>query len=207
MHRRTIAPFLDPSSRPHYVPNPISISRQDRVRVEDNDIYLFVSRFAPEKGAPLFAEAAKRAGVKAVFVGDGPDRAKIEAINPDAHITGWVGPEEVEAWLSRARCLVFPSIWSDASPLTVREALAKGVPVICGEWNAGSEAIEHGKTGYVASDSSPSVWQALMREADQNAGELSRNAYQAYWANPVDEQRHGKLLLEVYEKVILHHAR
>jgi glycosyltransferase involved in cell wall biosynthesis len=106
----------------------------------------------------------------------------------------------VEAWLSRARCLVFPSIWSDASPLTVREALAKGVPVICGEWNAGSEAIEHGKTGFVASDSSPSTWQALIREAERKAEELSCNAYRAYWSDPVDEVRHGELLLAVYEK-------
>jgi glycosyltransferase involved in cell wall biosynthesis len=199
LHRGVIEPYLNPASRLHYVANPISVDKGPRVKAEDNDIFLFVSRLVPEKGAVLFAEAAKRAGVKAVFVGDGPEREKVEAIYPQAHVTGWVSPAEVEMWLSRARCLVFPSIWYDASPLTVRESLAKGVPVICGGWNAGSEAISDGRTGYVADNSDPATWQALMARLDGNVAELSAHAYDDYWANPVGLTEHARRLLEVYE--------
>ncbi|NCC35851.1 MAG: glycosyltransferase, partial [Chloroflexia bacterium] len=156
--KRVMAPYLGPKTRLHYVPNPVAVGQHPRVQVEHNDTVLFVGRLSPEKGGLLFARAAKQAGVKAVLVGDGPEREAIAAANPDALITGWLTPDEVDDWLMRARCLVFPSLWYETFGLVVFEALALGIPVICGIWNAAAEAVEDGVTGLIVSDRSLSAW-------------------------------------------------
>jgi glycosyltransferase involved in cell wall biosynthesis len=202
--RQVMEPYLGPETRLHYVPNPISIEKAERVRAEDNDIFLFVSRLVPEKGGTLFAKAAKAAGVKAVFVGDGPERAEIQAIYPEAHITGWVTPAEVEEWLSKASCLVFPSLWYETFGLAIREALALGVPVICGEWFAGADAIRNGINGLIARGATVSEWAELIQEAASKrmVGTMSESAYSGYWKNPNTVSQHAQDLLSAYETIL-----
>jgi glycosyltransferase involved in cell wall biosynthesis len=145
--RRLMEPYLPPGIRLHHVPPPVHLPERPPVKAVENDAFLFVGRFDPEKGGREFAEAARRAGVPAVFVGDGPERAAIAAANPDAEFTGWLSTEEVQAWTARARCFVFPSLWYETFGLVAYDALAIGVPVICGRWNAAAEAVREGENG------------------------------------------------------------
>ena len=145
--RHVLSSYLSQGSRLHYVPNPIARPKGASIDAAKNDIFLFVGRLNPEKGCVMFAEAARRIGVEAVFVGDGAQSEAIRAVNPDANILGWQSPEEVQVWLRRARALVFPSLWYETFGLTAYEALAQNVPVVCGTWTAAAEAIVHGRTG------------------------------------------------------------
>lgn len=147
--RRAMAPYLDEETRLHHVPNPIDLPEGPPVDARGNDIFLFVGRLNPEKGGLIFAKAAKRAGVKAVFVGDGAEASAIRAANPEAVITGWQTPAEVQGWLAKARALVFPSLWYETFGLVPFEAMARGVPAICGRWNAAAEGVDEGKTGWL----------------------------------------------------------
>ncbi|MEM8979253.1 MAG: glycosyltransferase family 4 protein [Pseudomonadota bacterium] len=145
--RSVLEPYLPKDTTLHYVPNPIAQSQEDPVDAAANDAFLFIGRLNPEKGGKVFAQAAKNAGVRAVFVGDGPQAAQIEKINPEAEILGWQTPEEVQTWIGRARAVVFPSLWYETFGLVPFEALARGVPVVCGRWNAASDGVSHGKNG------------------------------------------------------------
>lgn len=145
--RRIMAPYMADSTRLHHVPNPVSTSDLPPVDFTGNDLFLFIGRLAPEKGGLIFAKAARAAGVKAVFVGDGDEADAIRAANPDALITGWQTPEQVQDWISRAHALVFPSLWSETFGLVAYEAICRGVPVICGDWNAAQEGVEDGVNG------------------------------------------------------------
>ncbi len=147
VQREAMQPYLSSASRIHHVPNPITDEGLPRVVSSENDVFLFVGRLNPEKGGRIFAEAAKLAGCKAVFVGDGAEREAIESINPDAEVLGWQSPQEVQAWLSRARALVFPSLWYEGQPLSPLEALSRGVPVVCGTWSAARECVTDGVNG------------------------------------------------------------
>ncbi|SOH95435.1 Glycosyl transferase 4-like domain-containing protein [Monaibacterium marinum] len=147
--RRIMAPYLADSTRLHYVPNPVAPPDLPPVDFTGNDLFLFIGRLNPEKGGLVFARAARAAGVKAVFVGDGPEAQAIRAANPDAHITGWQTPAQVQDWIGRAHALVFPSLWSETFGLVAYEAIGRGVPVICGDWNAAQEGVEDGVTGIV----------------------------------------------------------
>lgn len=167
--KRAMMPYIPKTARLHHVPNPVSISDKPKVNIAENDIFLFVGRLNPEKGGLLFARAAKEAGVKAVFVGDGPEREAIQEANPEAVITGWVTPDEVDAWFDKARCLVFPSLWYETFGLVAYEALARGVPVICGEWNAAAEVIESVSSGTVLNDASTKTWTKALLSSEMNS--------------------------------------
>jgi glycosyltransferase involved in cell wall biosynthesis len=121
-----VAPLLPADTRLHYLPNPVDLEDRGPADVTANDTFVFIGRLSQEKGAAVFAEAARRAGVKALFVGDGPMRQAILSAAPGAAITGWVDNAQVRAHLRRARALVFPSLWYETFGLSVHEALAIG---------------------------------------------------------------------------------
>lgn len=141
-----ISPYLPAQARMHHLPNPVE-QAGPKVDIAQNDKFVFVGRLSPEKGGVIFAEAAQRAGVQAVFVGDGPEADQIRRINPSAEITGWVAPQEVQNHLAQARAVVFPSLWYEGQPLVPIEALLRGVPVVCGRWTAAHEVVEDGING------------------------------------------------------------
>lgn len=147
--KRAMAPYLSKDTRLHHVPNPVPLPDLPPVKAHENEIFLFVGRLNPEKGGLMFAEAAREAGVKAVFVGDGAEADAIRAANPDAVITGWQTPAQVQAWIGKARALVFPSLWYEGQPLVPMEALGRGVPVVAGKWSAAHECIQHDVNGVI----------------------------------------------------------
>jgi glycosyltransferase involved in cell wall biosynthesis len=196
-----IEPYLDPATRLHHVPNPVTVARNRRVEAEANEVFLFVGRLAKEKGAVQFARAAAQAGIRAVLVGDGPERDAVRAANPDAELVGWLSSEEVARWMDRARCLVFPSLWYETLGLAPLEALVRGVPVICGSWCAASEFVEDGVTGIVH-DEPGELADALRSMTDAFAGFASRNAFDAgdRFGHPVED--HVDRLLTLYECIL-----
>lgn len=199
--RRVLAPFLSPETTLHYVPNPVVVPDRTRVRAEDNELFVFVGRLSPEKGGVLFARAAKLAGVKAVFVGKGPESDAITAVNPGAVVAGWVPPEAVDAWLRRARTLVFPSLWYETDGLVVREALARGVPVICGAWTAAAEMLANGKAGRVLPAPSTEALAECLRA--QASDEMVRRQSESACARPLPTlEEHIDGLRAVYSSAL-----
>ena len=89
-------------------------------------ILLNVGRVAVEKNLESFL-ALDCPGSK-VVVGDGPDRARLEARYPDVVFLGSLAGEELASAYCAADCFVFPSR-TDTFGLVVIEALACGVPV------------------------------------------------------------------------------
>ena len=144
--RAVMAPFLPKDVHLHRLSNPVDVTAPP-VDPAGNTDFIFVGRLNPEKGGLQFARAAAAAGVRAVFVGDGPQRSAIAAANPQAEITGWVTPAQVQEHLGRARALVFPSLWYEGQPLVPLEALLRGIPVVCGTWSAAREEVIHGRNG------------------------------------------------------------
>jgi glycosyltransferase involved in cell wall biosynthesis len=99
---------------------------------------LFVGRLIPWKGGAIAIEAIARApDWRLVVLGDGPDRRRLErlarrrGVAERVEFRGWQPREEVwRVMREEADVLLFP-ILHDESPLTVAEALALGLPVLC----------------------------------------------------------------------------
>lgn len=89
-------------------------------------ILLNVGRIAVEKNLEAFL-ALDCPGSK-VVVGDGPDRARLQATYPDVVFLGALSGEALASAYCAADCFVFPSR-TDTFGLVVIEALACGLPV------------------------------------------------------------------------------
>src|SRR6185437_6395058 len=74
-----LAPYLPPDARFHGLTNIIDIEQVPPVDPGANQALLVIGRLDVEKGVLLAAEAARRAELPIVFVGDGPLRADVEA--------------------------------------------------------------------------------------------------------------------------------
>ncbi len=200
-------PYLPKEARLHHILNPVDFAPDaPRVRAEDNEVFLFIGRLMPEKGALDFAIAAKQAGVRAVFLGAGPEEERIRSANPEAELLGWVSPEEVAGWLQKARALVFPSLWYEGYPLVTCEALAQGVPCIAGHWSAASEMIISGSNGLIY-DAPDKLATALAEARDLPAATLramSDTAYTKRKSYAATEQEHCQRVAQILEGLVTH---
>jgi glycosyltransferase involved in cell wall biosynthesis len=198
--REIVAPLLPTDTRLHYLPNPVDVEDCGPADVAANDTFVFIGRLSQEKGAAVFAEAARRAGVKALFVGDGPMRQTILSTAAGAQITGWVDNARVMAHLRHARALVFPSLWYETFGLSVHEALANGVPPIVSDNTTSAEALEHEVTGLLfRSGDVDDMMAQIRRLSDGDTAErIGRAAYDRYWRDAPTLDRHVDGLEQLY---------
>lgn len=89
-------------------------------------IFLYAGRVAVEKNIAAFLDL-ELPGSK-VVVGDGPQRAALQARHPSVHFAGWRQGEALAAAYRAADVMVFPSR-TDTFGLVLLEAMASGTPV------------------------------------------------------------------------------
>ena len=133
---------------------------------------LSVGRLVPEKGQALLIDATERLmrtgrSVTLTLVGDGPDRARLEAAAEAAGVTGIVrftgplGQDELPAVFADHDVFCLPS-FAEGVPVVFMEAMATGLPVIATRIAGIPELIDDGVTGrLVAPGSSGEVFHAL----------------------------------------------
>jgi glycogen synthase len=106
--------------------------------------FAYVGRFVPEKGIPILLQAAQilmREGQKfeVRLVGDGPERAKLEAIirqerlEDCVHITGYLTGSALADALREVRVVVMPSVWEETAGLAAMEQMMRGRLVIASD--------------------------------------------------------------------------
>ena len=139
--REVAAPFFPRSTRHFVIHNPITLTRVPPSPVRANSAFIYLGRFTLEKGPHVFAEAARAAGVAAIFRGAGSELERIRRANPGAQLLPWGTDSVVKELLGSARALVFPSLWYETSGLVVLEALSMGIPVICSRITAAADWI------------------------------------------------------------------
>ncbi len=121
-------------------------------------IAAYVGRIAVEKNIEAFLRMPW-AGTK-VLIGDGPERARLQAEHPDAHFLGFRFGEDLAAHLAAADVMVFPSR-TDTFGLVNLEAMACGVPVAAYPVTGPIDVIEDGVTGALDEDLAKAAVRAL----------------------------------------------
>ena len=111
----------------------------------------FVGRLVPYKGADMLLEATcdfqKRGEVELHIIGDGPQRALLEAmvdrmgVRSSVHFHGWVPHIEVQAKLRICDLMALPSIREFGGAVVV-EAMALGLTPIVADYGGPSELVD-----------------------------------------------------------------
>ena len=121
-------------------------------------IAAYLGRVAVEKNIDAFLRMPWR-GSK-IVIGDGPERARLQAQYPDAHYVGFRFGEDLAAHVAAIDVLVFPSL-TDTFGLVNLEAMACGVPVAAFPVTGPIDVIEDGVTGALDADLARAAERAL----------------------------------------------
>ena len=183
----------------HRIDNPDRIPDGPRAAPGRGDAIAYVGRLTREKGADLVADAARTAGLPALFIGAGPLEAELRA-RDGVTVIGWQSPERVwEILRSRARALAAPSRWYETGPLTVYEALAAGIPVVASDRSGAAEKVRHGLTGFVvAPEIGPLAAAFAALRDDARTGALGAEAYRVARLAPMSLDAHARALRALY---------
>lgn len=200
-------------SERHVIPNtPHQIPCSAPLAVERPMTYLFLSNLLPEKGAETFIDAAIKMATleptaKFVVAGAAPDRSIFNALqskisaSPFEDRISLIGAVDAQTkWrlLDSAYALVFPSTYAyEAQPLTIVEAMSRGLPVIAFDTGGIRDLVVSGLTGFLVDSDDPrglldamhviAANKDLQRDLGRQAyafyeEHLSRSAYERGWA-------------------------
>jgi glycosyltransferase involved in cell wall biosynthesis len=127
------------------IPPPIDIDRFHIADVPD-DFYLIVSRLVAYKRIDLAIEACNRMRRRLTIIGDGPDRARLEALaGPTVSLLGRQPDAVVNDAASHCRALLFPG--EEDFGIAPLEANAAGRPVVAWRGGGATETVVDGETG------------------------------------------------------------
>lgn len=120
-------------------------------RADAAPVLLCVGRLAAEKNVALALQAfealrAQQPAARMVVVGDGPQRARLQARFPDVHFAGVQRGAALATHYASADLFLFPSL-TDTFGNVVLEALASGLPVIAFDTGAAAEHVVDGRSG------------------------------------------------------------
>lgn len=180
-------------------------------RTGDGEYAIFAGRLAPERRVSTLLDAwtLLRSRVPLKIVGGGEERAHLQQ-KADwkkldmVEFTGLLPHDQTVAAIKQARFLIFASEWYETFGLTMIEAFASGVPVICSHLGAMQEIVEDGRTGLHFSpgdyrDLAEKVeWAWNHPERMQEMGKAARQEYESKYTAEANYPR----LIEIYEQAI-----
>jgi glycosyltransferase involved in cell wall biosynthesis len=135
-------------------------------------ILLYAGRLAVEKNVKDFL-ALTCMGTK-VLVGDGPERANLQAKYPEALFLGFRHAEDLAQTFTAADVMVFPSR-TDTFGLVMLEAMACGTPVAAFNVPSPIDVVTEGVTGALDANLNKAVERAL--KLDRREVERASRAY------------------------------
>ncbi|NHC46352.1 glycosyltransferase family 4 protein [Motilibacter aurantiacus] len=144
--------------------------------------FAFVGRLSEEKGVLALIEAWSRFEPGSLgrlrIAGDGPARDEVDrlaASRPDIDVLGRVEPDAVADLLATSAALAVPSLWAEALPLVVLEALAAGRALLVTDMG-GLPGVVDDEVGLVVPPSVDGLADGLVALARDREGLTRRGA-------------------------------
>ncbi len=165
----------------------------------DHVVLFFVGRFERRKGVETAITAVREHNERAgdpwqlVVAGDGPDRARLEALAAHDEAIVFVGPvadEEKRRWLRRADALIAPSTHGESFGLVLLEAMASETLVVASDLEGYREAAGGHATLFQPGDPASleaAIVRALADESPERLAAARAHAERWSMAALVDE--------------------
>jgi glycosyltransferase involved in cell wall biosynthesis len=142
-------------------------------RANDLTTFLFVGELIPRKGLRQLLQACailqqrQVCDYRAIFIGDGEERAELEKLVETTHLSevvtwlGWLPYQQLGSYFQSADALIFPTL-EDVWGMVLPEAMVFGLPVLCSKWAGSAELIVPGKNGDLFDPDRPEELAAVM---------------------------------------------
>ena len=123
---------------------------------DDDVVVAFISRLVAEKNIGLVQEVLQlleQRGVphRQLFVGEGPERARLQAKLPNAVFTGFLDGDALSTAYASADVFFFPSVTETFGIVTL-EAMASGLPAVCANATGSASLVKPGDTGFLVEE-------------------------------------------------------
>ncbi|MFO0981775.1 MAG: glycosyltransferase [Planctomycetota bacterium] len=198
-----------PDSVEGYLPR--AAARAELGLAQDDVVVAVPARLAPIKGHPVLFEALEQLArrgtvVRALLIGGGVERARLEALVARRHLAGQVAfagfMNQPRRWYSAFDAIVLPSV-NEGFPMALLEALLEGVPVIATDVGGVADLVRDGEDGWLVAANQPAAlterlaW--LVDHLPEARGMGARG--QARLRGTYTPERHRQKLFEVYEEL------
>ena len=184
-----------PGERAHYLPNfAPDLSNATPAVLPPGRTVLALGRLHPNKAFDVLIRAmALLPGTRLLLAGEGPERARLQALVGELRLAGRV---ELAGWRSDTASLLAAAdvlaVPSRREPLgnTVLEAWSAGCPVVAADADGPAELIRSGEDGLLAPRESPDALASSLRAVLDDEGlharlaENGRRRYQAEFTEP-----------------------
>jgi glycosyltransferase involved in cell wall biosynthesis len=165
---------------------------------------LFVGHLCEQKGVGTLLRAWQEIDYPLRIIGDGPLAELVERNqNNNVLYLGRLPRQAVQREMLTAKFLVMPSTGWEMFPMTIIEAFASHLPVICSDLPSLSELIEPGINGLTFAQGDADALAAQVRLALSNPSaldELSSRAYAIYEKRYTPEANFDQLV-RIYQSV------
>ena len=174
--------------RIHLIPNGVdtALFRPAPRPASDVKTVLYAGRLSEEKNLGVLLEAAAtlagRVKLRLIFIGDGPERARLEARARQLEVSPtflpFVEHDRLAALMNRADAFVLPS-FTEGHPKVLLEAMSCGLPCIGSAVGGILTIIEDGRTGLLFDPTDPGALAACLERvltSDAVADALGRAA-------------------------------
>lgn len=152
LNKEIATKFLRKGTRIVYLDNPIDLPQNKNdvsfLSHKEKSFYLFLGRISPEKGIDLFCETISYLKLPAIVIGDGEKLDSYKEKYKEINFVGWKNKEEIIPYIKKTKALIFPSLWYEGAPLTTKEMLSQGIPLIVADKSAAREDVIEGINGF-----------------------------------------------------------
>jgi glycosyltransferase involved in cell wall biosynthesis len=172
---------------------------------------LFVGRLKDDKGVHVLLDAWSKlpAQYPLQIVGDGPDRAAMEAQALDLQLSGItfrgrLSRDAVIETMKRAQFIIVPSVLYEGLPMNIVESFACGTPVLCSRLGGLEEIVHDQLTGLHFNPGDPEdlankvAWAWNHRLELNKMGRAARTKYETDYT----AEKNYSLLMGIYEQAL-----
>jgi len=180
-------------------------------RANAGEYAVYVGRLAEDKGLRVLLNAWKQLPTPypLQIVGDGPERAGLEAQARDLQLSGVtfrgrLSRPETMAVIKNARFIVVPSTWYETFGMIIAESFACGTPVLCSRLGAMAEIVTDESTGLHFTAGNAQDLAHKVEWAWQHPADLARmgRAARAKYESDYTAKRNYSLLLQIYDQAM-----
>jgi len=207
--RVAVASGIDPATV-HVVPNFLSADemREPVVELDEEPRFFFAGRLEKLKGIEdilaAYSGDDRSLGTLALAgVGGALEDDVLAAAerSPNIEYLGRLSRAEVLRQLRRSRAFLIPARWHENNPMSLLEARAVGIPVICTDMGGLPEMVEDGVDGLVVPPGQPQALASAIRRLALDrplAEQMGRRGHERLGRENTPEV-HYKRLISVYE--------